>query len=65
MPDISMCLDRQCPSRGQCHRYVCRPGDYQWYAEFARGSAERCASFEPRWPTDRTGTEADAGNRST
>jgi hypothetical protein len=35
MPDISMCMNRQCPRRGHCYRYLAPPNPYrQSYAKF-------------------------------
>lgn len=56
MPDISMCSDNKCPSRGDCHRYCAMPSEYrQAYADFERNPTEaRCQGFVPRWSKDRT-----------
>ena len=34
MPDITMCMSRQCPSRGDCYRYLAPLNERQSYAEF-------------------------------
>ena len=48
MSDISMCGDRECPSRGSCHRYCARPSQVQSYASFLRESdANTCDDFLP------------------
>jgi hypothetical protein len=31
MPDITMCLDHDCPLRETCYRYLAKPGKYQSY----------------------------------
>lgn len=62
MADISMCADNECPSRGECHRWCAWPnGMRQSYADFGRQKREEwCASFETRWPSDRTAEQAEA-----
>lgn len=34
MPDITMCLNDECPSRWRCHRYTARPSERQSYSKF-------------------------------
>ena len=46
MPDISMCRDHACPSRGQCYRYMATPSERQTYAEFWR--AEGMSNYPSR-----------------
>ena len=44
MPDISMCANKKCKKRKQCHRYTATPDEYwQAYADFT----EPCEHF---WP---------------
>lgn len=70
MPDIAMCTDMWCPSRGECYRYraVPTPG-WQTYQFFQRDSGkDRCGSFAVIHPTRdgrslRTREEADAANQ--
>lgn len=46
MPDISMCLNKECPSRYTCFRFIARPSDYQYYSEFkVPGGKNRCDSY--------------------
>lgn len=47
MPDISMCRDRECPSRGECYRYRARPGVRQSYESFYRDDDVSCAFYYP------------------
>ena len=62
MPDISMCADRKCPSRGECHRYCAEPSQFlQSYGMFKRPEdQERCKYFWPRRTYDLTLSEVDA-----
>lgn len=34
MPDITMCVNKQCPLRGKCYRYRAVPDDWQSYTKF-------------------------------
>ena len=35
MPDISMCLNKECPLKDNCYRYVAKPSEFrQSYSEF-------------------------------
>ena len=34
MADISLCKGHSCPLSLRCHRYTCKPGFYQSYADF-------------------------------
>ena len=34
MPDISMCLNIDCPIRSDCYRYTAKPDEYQTYSKF-------------------------------
>jgi hypothetical protein len=46
MPDISMCLDKACPSRMTCYRYRAKPTEgRQAYAGF-KHKGERCESYQ-------------------
>lgn len=37
MPDISMCLDHNCPSKNICYRYFAKPDEFQQsYNDFGR-----------------------------
>ncbi len=60
MADIAMCDDKDCPSRGQCHRYCAWPSTWQSHAVFRR-NGEMCAEFVLAWKHDRTLAQADAG----
>jgi len=31
MPDISMCLTKDCPKRNKCYRYIAIPSQWQSY----------------------------------
>lgn len=61
MPDISMCGDHECPSRGQCHRWLAWPdGMRQAYTDFARERhAVRCGYYMDRRDGDRTPRQAE------
>lgn len=49
MPDISLCMDRDCPSSKYCHRFTAKPNvPRQAYTSFHREEdAMNCDSF---WP---------------
>lgn len=34
MPDITMCVNKQCPLRAKCYRYRAVPSTWQSYAKF-------------------------------
>jgi hypothetical protein len=44
MPDLSMCLNKDCPERLTCFRFVVKPSEFQTYASF---EAEGCEYY---WP---------------
>jgi len=47
MPDLSMCLDHDCPSAKRCYRHEATPDpDWQAYADFCRPTSHyRCPEF--------------------
>lgn len=46
MPDISMCLNKNCPLRMKCYRYTAIPDKYwQSFADFAPDQTGKCADF--------------------
>jgi len=47
MPDISMCKNKECPSREKCYRYMAIPSDiWQSYADFkVPARRKKCADF--------------------
>lgn len=52
MPDITMCVNIECPFRKQCYRYRAIPSDFQSYANFdtrvvklVGGVALQCDNF--------------------
>ena len=49
MPDISMCVDHECPSAKKCYRHEATPNPFrQAYSEFERSKEdERCSYFYP------------------
>lgn len=61
MADISMCADRDCPSRADCHRWCAWPdGMRQSYADFGRERwAARCGYYMIRRDGDRTARQAE------
>ena len=71
MADISMCDDRECPSRLKCYRFIALPSEWtQSYEMFERPPlADKCDDFlaanccetsKREWgPGDYTGSEAD------
>lgn len=34
MPDITMCINKDCPIRSVCYRYRAKPSDWQSFAKF-------------------------------
>jgi len=51
MPDIAMCMNQECPSRNDCHRYTAQPNELrQSYADFKPDSSGKCESFWPNGP---------------
>ena len=56
MPDISMCANRDCPSRESCYRYAAEPDHIQAFGDPVNGyffappqGEDRCKFF---WPMD-------------
>lgn len=50
MPDISMCLNKNCPSRMSCFRYRAAPNpNWQSYASFTPDTSGRCDAFMRLW----------------
>jgi len=48
MPDISMCLDKKCPSANTCYRYIATPSKWQYYSIFGREKDQsQCGDFIP------------------
>jgi len=48
MSDITMCLDKECPSRLTCHRFTATADSDGWqsYGRFKRApDADKCDSF--------------------
>lgn len=68
MPDITMCVNKQCPLRRRCYRYRAVPGTWQSYALFEPqervGSPVYAADCYEFWEIDgrvlRSTEEADA-----
>lgn len=48
MPDISMCLKRECPKAETCYRFRAEPNPYrQAYADFRPLNEHGCSSYYP------------------
>ena len=48
MPDISMCMNHECPVHRSCYRYTATPNDYwQAYADFKPDEDGVCIYFIP------------------
>jgi hypothetical protein len=46
MPDISMCIKKDCPSFYRCYRAQAKPNDiWQVYQEFDNGEKDKCEDF--------------------
>lgn len=52
MPDISMCLNEDCPRKYGCYRYCAIPSPYQSVCRFEPRDGE-CDGFERILPQDR------------
>ncbi len=54
MPDITICVNKICPLRKQCYRYLVMPGRYQSYSHFTYNVEENsCENFVPILKGDR------------
>ena len=40
MPDITMCLNNNCPRKTRCYRYCAVPSDWQSFAHFEHKECE-------------------------
>lgn len=48
MPDISMCQNKECPSKNDCLRFTAKPNEiWQSYAEFDFGGRICCEDYIP------------------
>ena len=47
MPDISMCMNMDCPSKFKCYRSVAIPSYWQSYQLFRYGDDGQCGDFIP------------------
>jgi hypothetical protein len=46
MPDISKCQNHDCPSCGDCWRYISKASEYQYYSDFKPEEGEdKCEYF--------------------
>lgn len=45
MPDISMCLNEECPQRYECYRHEAKPSEYQAYGDFKFDNDNGCEHF--------------------
>ncbi len=46
MPDISMCIKKDCPSFHRCYRAQAKPNDiWQVWQEFDNGEKDKCENF--------------------
>ena len=49
MPDITMCLNHDCPSKIKCHRYTVPPSEIQSFAVFKLEKRKlKCNVFIPK-----------------
>lgn len=53
MPDITMCVNKDCPIRAACYRYRAKPNDWQSFARFEpeprTGSPAMAATCHEFW----------------
>jgi hypothetical protein len=48
MPDLALCKNASCPSKGHCYRFTAEPSCHQVYAAFAvRPKEDRCDYYIP------------------
>jgi len=48
MADISMCANKECPSRDICYRYTATVNPYrQAYSDYEFDESGKCSSFTP------------------
>ena len=36
MPDITMCMSKDCPKKNECYRSIAKPDKYQSYADYGK-----------------------------
>ncbi len=54
MPDISMCMNKECKKRKKCYRFMAIPCEYQSYATFkCKKSTINCDHFMEILKTDK------------
>ena len=41
MPNITMCMSKNCPKKNECYRSMAKPDKYQSYADFTKLCAEK------------------------
>lgn len=47
MPDYSLCVDHNCPSKYKCYRYMAEPNEFrQAYSDFSR-EGQKCDYYFP------------------
>jgi hypothetical protein len=66
MPDISMCANKNCPSRKTCYRYLAKPNEQrQSYAIFKQDKDIACEYYTSKdgYGRVRELPEADAYNK--
>jgi hypothetical protein len=47
MPDISMCQNKECPSKEDCYRFTAKPSEWQAWSIFDFGVGVCCDSYIP------------------
>jgi len=47
MPDITMCVNKECPWYYKCYRAQAVPNEYQSYAKFTPEKDNKCIHFSP------------------
>ena len=46
MPDISLCMNSDCPSKESCYRFIAEPSDLQSYSNFTvEEGEEKCKYY--------------------
>ncbi len=46
MPDLAMCMNKACPSRVTCFRFLAKPGQRQAFMDF-RHKGDKCDNYLP------------------
>lgn len=46
MPDITMCMSKNCPKKNECYRSMAKPDKYyQSYADYGKNLLRKCYKY--------------------